>query len=166
MFSWREVIAQRSGEPLGQVNIARGQSVERQSPGSPTVGVNGSGVFVSGGVGMNYKSKRWKTLRAGILRRDGYQCRECRRYGKVVQAETAHHVYPVAFYSQWTWDTWNLVALCSGCHRAMHNPDGSLTDKGLAWCRRVSPPPGSACPGPMGTGEGKAFRRTGKRGGG
>lgn len=60
---------------------------------------------------MNYKSKRWKTLRARILRRDGYQCRECRRYGKAVQADTVHHVYPAALYPGLSWEPWNLVSL-------------------------------------------------------
>lgn len=90
---------------------------------------------------MNYKSKRWKTLRARILRRDGYQCRECRRYGKAVQADTVHHVYPAALYPDLSWEPWNLVSLCSTCHNAMHDRSGEqLTAAGLAWCRRVSPP--------------------------
>ena len=116
---------------------------------------------------MNYKSKRWKTLRARILRRDGYQCRECRRYGKAVQADTVHHVYPAALYPGLSWEPWNLVSLCSTCHNAMHDRSGEqLTAAGLAWCRRVSPPPSTAARLPLGTGEGKSFRRTGQRGGG
>lgn len=90
---------------------------------------------------MDYKSRRWKILRASILRRDAYQCRECRRYGKAVQADTVHHVYPAQPYPQWAWAPWNLLSLCFACHNAMHDRDGELlTDKGLAWCRRVSPP--------------------------
>lgn len=90
---------------------------------------------------MNYKSKRWKTLRARILRRDGYQCRECRRYGKAIQADTVHHVYPASLYPEWSLEPWNLVSLCFACHNAMHDRDEELlTEKGVAWCRRVSPP--------------------------
>lgn len=129
-------------------------------------GVNGSGVFsFPGGVGVNYKSKRWKTLRARILRRDGYQCRECRRYGKAVQADTVHHVYPASLYPELCWATWNLVSLCSTCHNAMHDRSGErLTDAGLAWCRRVSPPSRPSQPDLPGTGGGNSFRRTEKRG--
>lgn len=36
----------------------------------------------------------------------------------------------------------NLVSLCPGCHNAMHDREsGALTAKGMAWMRRVSPPP-------------------------
>ena len=117
---------------------------------------------------MNYKSKRWKTLRARILRRDGYQCRECRRYGKAVQADTVHHVYPAALYPDLSWEPWNLVSLCSTCHNAMHDRSGEqLTAAGLAWCRRVSPPSLHCRSAPAGDRRGQeSFRRTGKRGGG
>lgn len=116
---------------------------------------------------MDYKSKRWKTLRVGILRRDGYQCRECRRYGKTVQADTVHHVYPVELYPQLAWERWNLVSLCTACHNAMHARSGdNLTETGLAWCRRVSPPPSAHVKVPTETGEWPSFRRKEKRGGG
>ena len=90
---------------------------------------------------MDYKSKRWRALRAGILRRDGYLCRECRRDGKTVQADTVHHVYPVECYPQMAWERWNLISLCTPCHNAMHARTGdTLTEAGQAWCWRVSPP--------------------------
>ena len=38
-----------------------------------------------------YKSKKWKTKRQSILRRDEYLCRECKRYGKTTPATTVHH---------------------------------------------------------------------------
>lgn len=117
---------------------------------------------------MDYKSKRWMSLRARILRRDGYQCRECRRYGKAVQADTVHHVYPAALYPELSWAPWNLVSLCSDCHNAMHDRVGEqLTDAGLAWCRRVAPPSLGLRSVHQGTGEGKnSFRRREKRVGG
>ena len=89
-----------------------------------------------------YKKRQWPRLRDKALRRDGYLCRECLRYGKRVQANTAHHVFPVSMYPQWAWCLWNLISLCGSCHNAMHDRGSdSLTDKGLAWCRRISPPP-------------------------
>lgn len=93
-----------------------------------------------------YRDRRWLRLREAILRRDGYLCRECARYGKRVEANTAHHVFPADAFPQWAWERWNLIALCAACHNAMHiRATDELTDRGRAWCRRISPPPsGSA----------------------
>ena len=91
---------------------------------------------------MDYKSKRWARLRATVLTRDRYRCRECARYGRAEQAVVVHHAYPAEDYPELAWCQWNLVSLCAGCHNAMHDRDtGALTDKGLSWMRRVSPPP-------------------------
>lgn len=91
---------------------------------------------------MDYRGKRWEKLRDRVLRRDGYKCRECRRYGLAVEANTVHHVYPAGRYPAWRWMAWNLISLCASCHNAMHDRNSeALTEKGLAWCRRVSPPP-------------------------
>lgn len=90
---------------------------------------------------MDYKGWRWKHLRQSILRRDRYQCRECRRYGLAVNATVVHHAYPAEDFPEFAWCSWNLLSLCSACHNAMHDREtGALTDRGLAWRRRVSAP--------------------------
>ena len=48
-----------------------------------------------------YHNKRWEKKRAAILARDGYMCRESRRFGKAVQADTVHHIFPVEFFPQY-----------------------------------------------------------------
>lgn len=91
---------------------------------------------------MDYKSGRWKSKRLSIFRRDRSRCRECQRYGIAVEASVVHHAYPAGDYPEYAWSDWNLVSLCSGCHNAMHDREtGALTERGLAWMRRVSPPP-------------------------
>lgn len=91
---------------------------------------------------MDYKSRRWAALRKSVLVRDRYQCRECRRFGLMANASVVHHAYPAEDYPEYAWSGWNLLSLCPGCHNAMHDREtGALTDKGLAWKRRVSPPP-------------------------
>lgn len=91
---------------------------------------------------MNYKGRRWAAKREVILRRDRYQCRECRRYGRFTDACVVHHAYPVEEFPEYAWSNWNLVSLCPACHNAMHDrATGALTERGLAWRRRVSPPP-------------------------
>lgn len=93
---------------------------------------------------MDYKSRRWLAKRKAVLRRDRYQCRECRRFGIASDASVVHHAYPADDYPEYAWEDWNLISLCSACHNAMHDREsGALTDRGLAWRRRVSPPSSS-----------------------
>ena len=39
-----------------------------------------------------YKSTAWKHKRSAILRRDNYQCQDCKRYGRMREAVTVHHI--------------------------------------------------------------------------
>ena len=92
-----------------------------------------------------YADKRWTTLRARILRRDGYLCQQCLRYGKHRAATTVHHCYPAGMYPDLAWERWNLVSLCTQCHDAMHDRGSDLlTALGEQWRRRAGqrmPPP-------------------------
>lgn len=51
----------------------------------------------------------WKTLKARVLKRDGYTCYLCGG-----DADTADHVIPVA--QGGTHDMDNLAAICTPCH--------------------------------------------------
>lgn len=88
-----------------------------------------------------YLTPRWRRLREKILRRDGYMSREAKRYGLSVPADTVHHVHPAEDYPELAWEAWNLISITQDEHRAMHNADGSLTELGKSWERRVHPPP-------------------------
>ena len=91
---------------------------------------------------MDYKSRRWSRLRRSILDKDKCRCRQCQRYGLAVDATVVHHAYPAEDFPQYAWSRWNLISLCAGCHNAMHDREtGELTELGLSWRRRVSPPP-------------------------
>lgn len=73
-----------------------------------------------------------------VLRRDGYECRECRRYGRTTQATTVHHIYPLEFYPELAYVDENLISLCNKCHEEMHNRmTNELTNKGKFWKRKV-----------------------------
>ncbi|MER1998827.1 MAG: HNH endonuclease, partial [Lysinibacillus sp.] len=63
-----------------------------------------------------YKTKPWRKKRERILKRDDYECRECKRYGKNRTATTVHHCYPLRDYPEYRLDTWNLISLCGKCH--------------------------------------------------
>ncbi len=93
-----------------------------------------------------YADKRWPALRARALRRDGYLCQQCLRYGKHRAATTVHHCYPAGMYPDLVWEISNLVSLCATCHDAMHDRGSDrLTEMGEQWRkragRRISPPP-------------------------
>lgn len=88
---------------------------------------------------MDYKSKRWKHLRESILRRDNYMCQESLRYGKRVQANTVHHIFPAKLFPEYQWQPWNLISLSQAVHNEMHVRDtDELTAKGYALMRRTA----------------------------
>ena len=90
---------------------------------------------------MNYKDKRWQDKRKAILKRDGYMCRECARYGKRIDADHVHHIYPVEFYPEYKMMSWNLISLCRKCHDKMHDRDShELTTLGKELQRKHPAP--------------------------
>lgn len=87
---------------------------------------------------MNYKDSRWLRKRARILRRDNYECVECKRYGKTTLANTVHHVKPVEHYPEVWLDSKNLYSCCSKCHNSFHDRNtNELTAKGLELVERI-----------------------------
>lgn len=89
---------------------------------------------------MDYNKRRWKKLRESILRADGYIDRIEKRYGKNIEANTVHHIYPVREYPQYAFEPWNLISLNSKTHNRMHNRDtDELTAEGKELMRRTIP---------------------------
>lgn len=79
---------------------------------------------------MDYRSERWERLRKRILRRDGYMCQSCRRYGRSVQATVVHHIKHADEYPELAYESSNLISLCDGCHNKQH-PEKA---KGRGYC--------------------------------
>lgn len=71
-----------------------------------------------------YKSTAWIKKRAKIMRRDGYQCQDCRRYGRRRQAVTVHHIRPLEEAPELALTDSNLICLCDGCHNRRHPEKG------------------------------------------
>lgn len=56
----------------------------------------------------------WDKLRARILERDGYQCQECKRQGRLTAAREVDHIEPRE--DGGGDDPANLQSLCKPCH--------------------------------------------------
>lgn len=68
-----------------------------------------------------YESKKWKKARERAMRRDGYQCQDCKRYGKITAADHVHHIKPLEdCTAAEAVDLSNLVSLCRDCHNKRH----------------------------------------------
>ena len=88
---------------------------------------------------MDYKSRRWRKLRERILKRDGYMCQESKRYGKMIEANTVHHIFPVSRFPEYQWSEWNLISLSTAAHNRMHIRDtDELTEEGMRLMKRVA----------------------------
>jgi 5-methylcytosine-specific restriction endonuclease McrA len=87
-----------------------------------------------------HKTQKWKNKRAKILRRDGYICQECKRFGKRHDAEMVHHIYPVETHPHLAFVNDNLVSLCNVKHNTMHDRvTNEITEAGKRWQIKVSP---------------------------
>jgi len=78
----------------------------------------------------HYNSARHKAWAEKVLRRAGYLCEECRRYGRLdknglpVRATTAHHIKHRDEYPELQYVVSNGRALCERCHNKAHPEKG------------------------------------------
>lgn len=78
---------------------------------------------------FDYNDPKWKRKRRKILCRDGYRCRECRRYGRNREATEVHHIKHVDEWPELAYKSENLVSLCHACHNKMH-PEKAIKARG------------------------------------
>lgn len=84
-------------------------------------------------------SKRWDKLRAYVLRRDRFLDQIQLRYGKRVEANTVHHIFPREFFPEYTFEAWNLISLSSSTHNRLHDREShKLTAEGYELLRRTA----------------------------
>lgn len=85
------------------------------------------------------KVARWTKLREYILRRDRYLDQIALRYGKRIEANTVHHIFPREFYPQYTYEAWNLISVSHKTHNRLHDRDShKLTKEGFDLLVRVA----------------------------
>lgn len=86
-----------------------------------------------------YKSQRWQRLRDRVMRRDGYMCQLSRRYGRMIPAQTVHHIFPREDYPEYQWEPWNLISLSNEAHNKMHDRiTDRLTETGMELLERTA----------------------------
>lgn len=71
-----------------------------------------------------YESRKWKRKRQQILKRDGYMCQICKRYGRIREAQEVHHIQHLEDRPDLALDNNNLISLCRACHNAQHPEKG------------------------------------------
>ncbi len=81
---------------------------------------------------MDYGSAKWKKKRKRILKLDGYKDRVAAMYGRTLEGNMVHHIYPADEYPQWAYDDWNLITVNKQItHNKLENrKTGELTEKG------------------------------------
>lgn len=95
-----------------------------------------------GGTAMQYDkeflvSKAWRIKRQKILRRDGYQCQVSKRYGKNVDGNVIHHIFPRSEFPEYALCDWNLITVSLSMHNRLEGEDG-LTAEGIDLLRRTA----------------------------
>lgn len=94
-----------------------------------------------------YKSGKWKHLRKVILQRDGFMCQVSKRYGKHIQADTVHHIFPRDEFPEYRYQSWNLISICNEVHNRLHDRvTNALTADGIDLLRRTAQSKGIEVP--------------------
>lgn len=84
-------------------------------------------------------SVEWREKRTKILRRDNYRDQWEARFGRNVNADTVHHIFPVEWFPQYKLASWNLISLSTKTHNMMHDrATGALTEAGMTLADRVA----------------------------
>ena len=80
-----------------------------------------------------YLKRQWKKLRVYILKKDRYECQECKKRGRYSRAIIVHHVkhrdeYPELEMEEYYIDDRgikqrNLISVCKDCHENVCHPE-------------------------------------------
>lgn len=75
-------------------------------------------------VNSAYNKQRHRKWSEAVQRRDKYFCQDCKRYGRMVEAEVAHHIEPITERPGLAYQLSNGTALYNGCHSKRHPEKG------------------------------------------
>lgn len=90
---------------------------------------------------MDYGRAKWKKKRKHILHLDGYKDRVAAMFGRTLEANMVHHIYPVKDYPQWAYEDWNLISINKEItHNKLENrKTGELTELGKQLQAMIKP---------------------------
>lgn len=99
---------------------------------------------------FDYHNQKWKKKRERILRLDGYKDRVAAMYGRTMEANTVHHIYPADAYPEYAWCEWNLISVSQASHNKLENRTTreltrlgrqlmENTKPGIDWRRKITP---------------------------
>ncbi|WP_442893615.1 HNH endonuclease [Bacillus sp. 2205SS5-2] len=71
-----------------------------------------------------YRSIVWRKKREYILKRDGFLCQECKKYGVNRDANIVHHIKELEHHPELRLSNNNLVSVCAKCHNKLHPEKG------------------------------------------
>ena len=83
-------------------------------------------------------SEVWLRKREHILKRDNYECQISKRYGKHIQAEMVHHIFPRSEFPQYALNDWNLISLTLHQHQTLHGDGGELSAEGVRLLQKTA----------------------------
>lgn len=119
----------------------------KKNPGDPFSHVsfrlhqlNGA-FFMFGGIMADHELnvKQWERIRSYVLRRDRFLDQIALRYGKRIDANQVHHIFPREFFPQYTYSDWNLITVSQASHNSLHDRTGhKLSDKGWELLKRTA----------------------------
>ena len=67
-----------------------------------------------------YMTYAWESKARQILKRDRYECQECRRRGRYSRAQCVHHKQELKARPELAFEDGNLESLCKRCHNLAH----------------------------------------------
>lgn len=89
--------------------------------------------------GEVYNSRRWERLRGSVLIRDEFIDQIQKRYGRRVQANTVHHIFPREWFPEFAFCEWNLISVSAKTHNQLHDREThKLTNKGFELLKRTA----------------------------
>lgn len=68
-----------------------------------------------------YNSAAWKKLRLVALKRDNYECQECKREGLFKKGQNVHHIKEIYHHPEAALELDNLETVCIDCHNKEHD---------------------------------------------
>lgn len=73
--------------------------------------------ILAGGYGAKLASSQWREFAKSVRRQRGNYCELCKRGGLITQV---HHWCYDSGREPWDYDIQDVVVLCEGCHKALH----------------------------------------------